>query len=229
MSVSRQAPLSPVPAQPEPSAQSAAPGMKIPAQQITGVVLAGGRGARMGGLDKGLQLFDGTALALHALRRLQPQVGAVMLNANRHPDQYQAFGAPVYPDSLPDYAGPLAGFVTALQHCETPYLVTVPCDSPLFPTDLVARLAEALVRDGADIAMASAQEPDRDGQLRWRSQPVFSLLPIRLLADLRAFVDGGGRKIDAWTAQHTTALVPFEDAGAFANANTLEQLRALQP
>jgi len=200
----------------------------IPASQITGVVLAGGRGARMGGVDKGLQLYNGVPMALHALRRLQPQVEGVLLNANRHQDQYQAFGAPVHPDALPDYAGPLAGFITALQHCPTPYLMTVPCDSPLFPSDLVARMAQALLHDEADIAMASVQEPDRHGQLAWRSQPVFCLLPVRLLSSLNAFVKEGGRKIDAWTALHKTVLVPFEDARAFANANTLDQLQALQ-
>ncbi len=197
--------------------------------QITGVVLAGGRGARMGGVDKGLQLFDGIPMALHALRRLQPQVGASMLNANRHLDQYQTFGVPVHADALPDYAGPLAGFVTALQRCTTAYLVTVPCDSPLFPTDLVTRLAHALTHANAEIAMASAQELDGQGTLAWRSQPVFCLLPVRLLPSLSAYVAGGGRKIDAWTAQHTTVLVPFDTPRAFANANTLEQLQGLQP
>ena len=97
-------------------------------EMITGVVLAGGRGARMGGLDKGLQLFDGVPLALFTLRRLQSQVGPSMLNANRNEEQYQAFGVPVFADTVPDFAGPLAGFMTALQHCDTPYLMTVPCD-----------------------------------------------------------------------------------------------------
>src|SRR5690349_8508914 len=114
---------------------------------ITGLVLAGGRGARMGGLDKGLQSHRGTPLALHALLRLAPQVGEVMVNANRNLGAYEAMGAAVWPDSIPDYAGPLAGFLTGLEHCETPYLVTVPCDSPCFPTDLVERLAAALERE----------------------------------------------------------------------------------
>lgn len=198
--------------------------------QITGVVLAGGRGARMGGVDKGLQPFDGVPLAQHALRRLQPQVGACLINANRHLAQYRLFGVPVVADALPDYAGPLAGFASALGHCATPYLVTVPCDSPLFPSDLVARLADALVRERADIAMASAPERDEHSQtLVWRTQPVFCLLPVRLLPSLHAFIGSGRRKIDAWTAQHKTAVVPFDDARAFANANTLDQLRALQP
>jgi molybdopterin-guanine dinucleotide biosynthesis protein A len=212
-----------------PAATPDGPAPLAPAQ-ITGVVLAGGRGARMGGVDKGLQLFHGVPLAQHALRRLQPQVGASLINANRHLDQYSAFGVPVHADTLPDYAGPLAGFVTALGQCHTPYLVTVPCDSPLFPTDLVARLADALVHAQADIAMASAQEMDeRSNTLQWRSQPVFCLLPVRLRPSLDAFITSGRRKIDAWTAQHKTVVVPFDDAGAFANANTLDQLQALQP
>lgn len=197
--------------------------------QITGVVLAGGRGARMGGVDKGLQLFNGVPLAQHALHRLQPQVQTCLINANRHLDAYRQFGVPVLADSLPDYAGPLAGFATALSHCATPYLVTVPCDSPLFPTDLVVRLADALQREQADIAMASAPEADEHSlTLVQRTQPVFCLLPVRLLPSLNTFINSGRRKIDAWTAQHRTVVVPFDDPRAFANANTLEQLQDLQ-
>lgn len=184
----------------------------------------------MGGVDKGLQLFNGMPLAQHALHRLQPQVQTCLINANRHLDAYRQFGVPVLADTLPDYAGPLAGIATALGHCATPYLVTVPCDSPLFPTDLVARLANALLREQADIAMASAPETDAHNHtLVWRTQPVFCLLPARLLASLATFISSGRRKIDAWTAQHNTIVVPFDDARAFANANTLEQLQDLQP
>lgn len=211
-------------------ASASEPTAPLSRAQVTGVVLAGGRGARMGGVDKGLQPFHGVPLARHALQRLQPQVGACMINANRHLDQYRAFGVPVLADTLPDYAGPLAGFASALEHCQTPYLVTVPCDSPLFPADLVARLSDALVREQADIAMASAQETDEHGGApAWRAQPVFCLLPVRLLPSLNAFMASGRRKIDAWTALHKTVLVPFDDARAFANANTVDQLQALQP
>jgi molybdopterin-guanine dinucleotide biosynthesis protein A len=146
-----------------------------------------------------------------------------MINANRNLAAYESFGVPVWPDSLADYAGPLAGFLTGLEHCETPYLVTVPCDTPLFPQDLVARLAEALEREDADIAMATARE---DGQVR--PQPVFSLLKRELMESLVTFTHGGGRKIDAWTAQHRTALVPFEESEAFSNANTLAELHRLE-
>jgi molybdopterin-guanine dinucleotide biosynthesis protein A len=134
----------------------------------------------------------------------------------------------VWPDGLADYAGPLAGFLTGLERCETPWLATVPCDTPLFPQDLVARLAEAADAEGADIAMAAGREDD--GQVR--TQPVFCLLRRDLLESLVRFTQGGGRKIDAWTAQHRTAVVPFDRTGddprAFANANTLAELHLLE-
>ena len=182
----------------------------------------------MGGVDKGLQNFHGMPLALHTLMRLGPQVGELMVNANRNLSAYEAFGAPVWPDVLADYAGPLAGFLTGLERCETPLLVTVPCDTPLFPTDLVERLAQAMEAQDAQIAMAAARE--EDGQLR--AQPVFSLIRVELMESLVAFTHGGGRKIDAWTAQHKTVLVPFDAPGdnprAFFNANTLAELHRLE-
>jgi molybdopterin-guanine dinucleotide biosynthesis protein A len=204
----------------------------INAHDITALVLAGGRGTRMGGVDKGLQTFNGTPLALHTLLRLQMQqgglIGEVMINANRNLAAYEAFGAPVWPDSLPDYAGPLAGFMTGLERCETPFLMTVPCDTPLFPPDLAVRLADALGRENADIAMAAARE--EDGQIR--TQPVFCLLRADLLESLVAFTHEGGRKIDRWTALHKTVTVPFDqpndDPLAFFNANTLAELHSLE-
>jgi molybdopterin-guanine dinucleotide biosynthesis protein A len=199
----------------------------IPREQITGLVLAGGRGSRMGGVDKGLQNHRGIPLALHALLRLQPQVGALMVNANRNLGAYEAFGAPVWPDTVPDYAGPLAGLLVGLERCETPYLATVPCDTPDFPEDLVGRLAAALAAEDAEIAMAFAPEATDEGP-RWRPQPVFCLLHAGLLDSLAAFVHGGQRKVDRWTAQHRVAEVRFDDAAAFFNANTLDELRQLQ-
>lgn len=200
----------------------------IATSDVTGVILAGGRGSRMGGVDKGMQNFRGLPMALQTLLRLAPQVGALMINANRNLSAYEAFGAPVWPDGLADHAGPLAGFLVGLEQCQTRYLVTVPCDTPLFPQDLVARLATALERDDADIAMASARE--EDGQMR--AQPVFSLLRHELMESLVQFTHGGGRKIDAWTAQHKTVLVPFDQPGddpsAFFNANTLAELHRLE-
>ncbi len=204
----------------------------IALRDISGLILAGGRGSRMGGVDKGMQNFNGTPLALHAALRLQMQeggpLGDVLINANRNLGAYEAFGVPVWPDTLADYAGPLAGFLTGLERCETPYLVTVPCDSPLFPLDLVQRLAQGMDQAGADIAMAHARE--EDGELR--AQPVFCLMRANLLESLAAFTQAGGRKIDRWTAQHQTTAVAFDrpgdDARAFFNANTLDQLLALQ-
>lgn len=200
----------------------------IQTSDITGIILAGGRGSRMGGADKGLQNFNGIPLALHTLMRLSPQVGQMMVNANRNLSVYESFGAPVWPDAMADYPGPLAGFLTGLERCETPYLVTVPCDTPLFPEDLVARLAQALDAQHADIAMAAARE--EDGQLR--TQPVFCLMRIELMESLVRFTHEGGRKIDAWTAQHPTAIVPFDSPGdaprAFFNANTLAELHQLE-
>ncbi len=204
----------------------------IEKNQITAMVLAGGRGSRMGGADKGLQKFNGTPLALHAIMRLQLQegglIGELMLNANRNLAAYEAFGVPVWPDSLSDYAGPLAGFLTGLERAELPYLLTVPCDVPRFPADLVQRLAAAFDDPATEIAMVSA--PEEDGQLR--PQPVFCLMRVELLESLLAFTQGGGRKIDRWTAQHRTVLVPFDQPGddprAFANTNTLEELHLLE-
>ncbi len=206
----------------------------INANDITAVILAGGRGSRMGGVDKGLQSFKGLPLALHTLQRLQVGggVGEVMINANRNLAAYESFGVPVWPDGLADYAGPLAGFLTGLERCETPYLLTVPCDTPLLPFDLAQRLAGALATQDADLAMVSAPESGKNGQMQLRAQPVFCLLRTELLESLVRFTQAGGRKIDAWTAQHNTALVTFDQPGddpqAFFNANTLIELQSLE-
>lgn len=193
-------------------------------EQVTGLILAGGRGSRMGGVDKGLQTFRGMPLAMHALMRLAPQVGSVIINANRNLAAYESMGAMVFPDALPDFAGPLAGFLTGFERCETPYLATVPCDSPLFPTDLVSRLGSALLDADAEIAMVAI---DEGGRLR--AQPVFCLLKSELLESLVSYTQSGERKIDRWTAQHRCVEVAFDDPAAFANANTLEELRGLEP
>lgn len=204
----------------------------IEAKEVTGLVLAGGRGSRMGGVDKGLQTFRETPLALHALLRLQMQqgdlLGDLMVNANRNLAAYESFGAPVWPDSLADFAGPLAGFLTGLERCETRYLLTAPCDTPLFPLDLAQRLAGAFDDPATEIAMAAARE--EDGQVR--TQPVFCLMRVDLLDSLQSFTQSGGRKIDRWTDLHRTVIVPFDqpmdDPRAFFNANTLEELQSLQ-
>ena len=195
----------------------------IDKEDITGLVLAGGRGSRMGGVDKGLQNHAGAPLAMHALMRLAPQVGNVMINANRNLGAYEAFGVPVWPDATSDYAGPLSGFLAGLEHCETPYLVTVPCDSPLFPDDLVQRLTAALVEHDAEIAMAATTEGDA-----LQVQPVFCLMKTELLESLMRFTQSGQRKIDKWTAQHRCVEVRFDDERAFFNANTQAELQQLQ-
>jgi molybdopterin-guanine dinucleotide biosynthesis protein A len=197
--------------------------MTIARSEITGIVLAGGRGSRMGGVDKGLQNHRGVPLALHALLRLQPQVGEVMINANRNLAAYESMGVPVWPDAQADFAGPLAGMLVGLERCETPYLATVPCDTPNFPLDLVDRLAQALEAEGAELAIAATRE---DGMVM--PQPVFCLLKAELLESLVKFLHGGQRKIDRWSAQHRVATVVFDDASAFDNANTPEELQRLQ-
>jgi molybdopterin-guanine dinucleotide biosynthesis protein A len=197
--------------------------MSIARDDITGLILAGGRGSRMGGVDKGLQNHQGLPLAMHALLRLGPQVGQVMINANRNLGAYEAMGVPVWPDALPDFPGPLAGFLAGLEHCETPYLVTVPCDTPNFPLDLVERLAAGLEEADAEVAMAATMD---NGALQ--VQPVFCLMKASLMESLVKFTQSGQRKIDRWTAQHRCVEVPFDDAQAFFNANTLAELQQLQ-
>ena len=198
--------------------------MTIPRERITGLILAGGRGSRMGGADKGLQNHLGMPLALHALLRLAPQVGAVMINANRNLGAYESFGVPVWPDPLADYAGPLAGFLAGLEHCETEWLVTVPCDTPAVPEDLVARLAAGAAAADAPVALTRTLE---DGVAQ--THPVFCLMRASLLESLVRFTQGGGRKIDRWTTSVGAVEVPFDDPAAFFNANTPDELQRLQP
>lgn len=195
----------------------------IALDDITGLVLAGGRGSRMGGVDKGLQPWLGEPLAMNALRRLSPQVGGLMVNANRSLDVYEAMGVPVWPDPVADYPGPLAGFLAGLAHCATPWMVTVPCDSPRFPSDLVARLARSAADADAEIAMATTRE---DG--RTQAQPVFCLLRTSLAESLARFIQDGQHQVRRWTAQHRCVEVLFDDADAFFNANTLEELQRAQ-
>jgi molybdopterin-guanine dinucleotide biosynthesis protein A len=200
--------------------------LPIDPQDITGLVLAGGRGSRMGGVDKGLQNFQGMPLALHAVMRLGLQVGTLMVNANRNLAAYESMGVPVWPDATTDFPGPLAGFLAGLERCETAYLVTVPCDSPQFPGDLVARLAAGLVAENAELVVAVTREAD--GTLQ--PHPVFCLMTTGLMESLVVFMAGGQRRIDRWTGQHRCAQVLFDrdgDAAAFFNANTLDELRRL--
>jgi molybdopterin-guanine dinucleotide biosynthesis protein A len=179
--------------------------MDIATADITGLVLAGGRGSRMGGVDKGLQIHLGVPLARHALERLAPQVGKIMINANRNLSEYRSMGFPVWPDELPDYPGPLAGMLAGLSHCETPYLATVPCDTPNFPPDLVERLAHGVSEIDGDMATAYTREA---GNLF--AQPVFCLMKASLRDSLNAFVRSGERKTGLWGRAHRSAQVVFD-------------------
>lgn len=184
--------------------------------QITGLVLAGGQGSRLGGVDKGLQLHHGQPLALKALQRLRPQVGQVMLSANRNLETYAGWGVPVWPDpaDLAGYQGPLAGFLAGLQHADTPYLATVPCDCPRFPADLVARLAAAM-HDGIDLVLARTTAGP---------EPAFCLMRRSLADDLRRYLASGERKVGGWMAQLRRAEASFDDPAAFFNINTPDDL-----
>jgi molybdopterin-guanine dinucleotide biosynthesis protein A len=195
--------------------------------KLGGVVLAGGQGSRMNGVDKGLKLLQGQSLVMHAVQRLQAQslaVASIAINANRHLNDYQALGFDVWPDAQADFAGPLAGFLVGMTHCPHPYLLTVPCDTPFFPLNLAERLVLALQNQRADIAMATA--PEDDGVLR--RQPVFCVLKVTLKDSLQSFLAQGERKIGAWTALHHTVEVPFEDPLAFRNLNTVEDVQRLE-
>jgi molybdopterin-guanine dinucleotide biosynthesis protein A len=211
---------------------------------ITALVLAGGRGMRMGGVDKGLQPLNGVPMAQHALQRLANQqwgmLAGAIVNANRNPEVYLAMGettfgagrVQVVSDRDAEFAGPLAGFQAGLDVCNTPLMLTVPCDSPLFPLDLAQRLLAALLQADADMAVVMAPEAGRDGSMTLRSQPVFCLMHTGLASGLHAFLATGGRKVDAWTAGLKLVQVPFDAPGddprAFANANTLDELRQLE-
>jgi molybdenum cofactor guanylyltransferase len=187
---------------------------------ITGLVLAGGMGRRMDSRDKGLVEFRGKAMSQHAIERLLPQVTSLIVNANRNVDVYRALGYPLVSDEVSGFAGPLAGLHAGMRVCETALIATVPCDSPFLPLDLIARLQKALEVNDADIAVAST-----GGQL----QPVFALYKSSLVASLETFLTEGGRKIDKWYEQHKTIAVAFDDEHAFANINTIDELKALSP
>lgn len=189
---------------------------------ITGLILAGGQGSRMGGVDKGLQAFQGEPLVLHALRRLRPQVSAVAISANRHLTTYEAYGVPVWPDLLPGYPGPLAGLLSGLTQATTPWVLSVPCDAPRFPTDLASRLFHAAQVQRAEIAL-----PVTD-----RLQPAFCLVATSLRDSLANYLNADERKVETWARQHRWVEVPYglqgDDALAFANLNTEEELKLLE-
>ncbi|GAB4181889.1 MAG: molybdenum cofactor guanylyltransferase MobA [Rhodocyclaceae bacterium] len=186
--------------------------------EVTGLILAGGLGRRMGGLDKGLQRLRGRAMIEWVIERLGPQVGALLVNANQNLDAYRAFGFPVISDEIGGRAGPLAGLHAGLRRCETDWLATSPCDSPFLPEDLVERLGAGAAGARAQLAVA------RTGS---RTHPVFVLCRRDVLASLERYLGEGGRKIDAWYAGLRVAEVAFDDeAAAFANINTHDELLA---
>ena len=186
---------------------------------ISGVILAGGLGRRMGNVDKGLQLLADKPLVRWVIERLAPQVDELLINANRNAAHYANFGYPVIADEIAGFAGPLAGVHAALSRSAHPLLLTVPCDSPFLPTDLVARLRTAMLSSGADLATV------RSGG---RAQPVFSLFRRELLPQLTDFLATGGRKIDLWHGTLERVEVPFDDqVDAFRNINDAAELSEL--
>ena len=193
-------------------------GARIDRSAITGIVLAGGQGRRMGGVDKGLVELDGKPLVAHALARLTPQVGAILINANQNVERYASFGPPVVRDAVGGFAGPLAGLHAGMTQATTSHVVTVPCDSPFLPLDLVVRLAAALAERDAQLAAARTFD---------QPHPVFALVRRDVLPHLTAFLAAGGRKIDAWYATLANVEVAFDDeADAFRNINTVAELAA---
>lgn len=198
--------------------KGATPG--YPRADITGVVLAGGRGQRMGGVDKGLMPLADKPMVEHVLAALAPQVATVVVNANRNLDQYAAFGYRVAADPIGDYYGPLAGMAGAMEIAATKYVLTVPCDSPFMACDLVARLYQALRQEHAEIGVA------HDGE---RMHPVFALLQRDLLPSLYEYLQSGERKIDRWFARHKVAIAYFADEPeTFINVNDPEERAAVE-
>lgn len=192
------------------------PASAVPEDMITGVILAGGLGTRMGGVDKGLQLYDGKALVWHVATRLAPQVDQLLINANRSEAEYATFGYPIVADQITGFAGPLAGLHVALGAAQTPLVLTAPCDSPKLPLDLADRLLSALQNASANLAIAKA-----GGRLH----PVFCLCRRSLLTQLEAYLEGGGRKVATWCADMGAVEVDFsEQSEAFGNFNTLDDL-----
>jgi molybdopterin-guanine dinucleotide biosynthesis protein A len=196
--------------------------------RITGLILAGGRGTRMGGLDKGLQPLRGDALARHVAKRIAPQTQALLISANRNLDAYAALGAPfgagVVSDASDDFPGPLAGILAGLRAARTELMLCVPCDAPNVPLDLARRLADAMDAAHADIATVVTRDDDGRSSLH----PVFALLRTTLADDLAAFLDRGEHKVRTWYAHHINAEVEFADGHAFYNANSLPELAALE-
>ena len=183
---------------------------------ICGLVLAGGQGRRMGGVDKGLQVLRGRPMVEHVIERLRPQVNEVLINANQNLERYGAYGCPVVTDAVGGFAGPLAGLHAGMKSTRAPLILTVPCDSPFLPLDLAARLEAGLEATGADLAVAKTYD---------QPHPVFALVRTAVLPHLEAFLARGERKIDLWYASLRVVEVPFDDQeAAFSNINTPQDL-----
>ena len=187
---------------------------------VTAIILAGGKGRRMQGKDKGLVELADLPLIEHVIAAVEAQVNTIIINANRNQQQYSHYGYQVISDTLDNYQGPLAGFFSAMKEASTSHIVTLPCDGPLLAGDLVERLIFAANKENAEIAVA------HDGE---RMQPVYSLIPVTLSASLGDFLDSGERKIDLWYKQHRLALADFSDCPeTFRNINTAKERDNLQ-
>ena len=196
--------------------------MTISANDITGLILAGGLSTRMGGRDKGLQLLEGRPMITHIIERLQPQVGHLLINANQNYEAYEVFGLPMIADVISNFVGPLAGMHAGLSHCTTPYLLSVPCDCPFLPTDLAPRLSDALMSSGADIAYAITIN-----QNQTEHHPVFCLLKRGVIVGLAEYLSEGGRKVLSWVSSQAHVQVIFDDHSAFLNINTPDDLKTI--
>ena len=188
--------------------------MSINSKDINAVILAGGQGSRLGGLDKGLIELNKRPLIQHVIDRIQPQVSNIIISANRHIDTYSSYGFNVYEDEIPDFAGPLAGILKALEHCQNEWLLVVPSDSPFIPDNLVQRLSENIKNNKITIP--------HDGKYL---HPTFSLIHKSLTSSLKEFLQQGERKARLWMQQQEHAIVDFSDqADAFININTQDDL-----
>ena len=196
--------------------------MTISANDITGLILAGGLSTRMGGRDKGLQLLEGRPMITHIIERLQPQVGPLLINATLNQEAYELFSLPIIADVISNFVGPLAGLHAGLSHCTTPYLLSVPCDCPFFPTDLARRLSDALMSSGADVAYAVMIN-----QNQTEHHPVFCLLKRDVMVGLGEYLSEGGRKVLTWMSSQAHVQVVFDDHSAFLNINPPDDLKTI--
>ncbi|SMC33697.1 molybdenum cofactor guanylyltransferase MobA [Polynucleobacter kasalickyi] len=196
---------------------------KIDKAEITALILCGGQAQRMGGQDKGLILLRDKALVAWTIERCHNQVGQIILNANRHIEDYQQYGWPTLRDAKQDFSGPLAGFQVGLAHSTTPYVLVMPCDTPLFPSNLAEKLADAMLQNNLECTYAVTMEDGVE-----QAHPVFCLLKRSALESLNLFLGTGQRKIDRWFSELSHQKVLFDDPTAFLNINTPEELMHIE-